>query len=264
MGSGTYVVAGNGHSVSGIADGRILADDFIIRTNNFFFEPSFFLGRRVDLAFMGGDPRVAPFMFETLYRCRSDYQLTAWSSHNPKVARAGRRRFGALFQPMVFKTAAVEQRVRELCAHYGKTPTTGIYAVLMAHALGAKTIILAGIDLYETDQRYPFTPGHHYRALMGQDLLGRGVDDRLHDPDLDRDILRWINAQDDVVVQLAAENSALGAFLDLAPLRQGPAVTEERSNPPTDWSARSGLYPIAMLKLLRLGSAFMRRLKTPR
>ena len=89
----TVVVAGNGCSVEAIPDGVLLADDFVIRTNNFFFERRFHLGRRVDLALMGGDPRVAPFMFETLYRCRADYDIRAITSVNSRVAKAGQRRF---------------------------------------------------------------------------------------------------------------------------------------------------------------------------
>ena len=93
MSSRPVIVAGNGMSLTRIAPGRVLETDFIIRTNNFFFETHYYLGRRVDLAMMGGDPRVAPFMFETLWQCRKDYDLQGWSSFNPKVVPAGNRRF---------------------------------------------------------------------------------------------------------------------------------------------------------------------------
>ena len=146
----SIVVAGNGYSLSQIVPGSILADDYIIRVNNFFFEPRYFLGTRVDLAFMGGDPRVSRFMFETLYRCRNNYDLRHWSSHNPQVTKAGHRRFPKIFKPMKYRDQNIQNEVLRLTDKYGKQPTTGIYAILMAHALGAENIILAGYDFYRS------------------------------------------------------------------------------------------------------------------
>jgi hypothetical protein len=255
-----FVVAGNGPSIAGLPPGVICPEDFIIRVNNFFFEPQFYLGQRVDLAFMAGDPRVAPFMFETLHRCRGDYDLRAWTSHNPKVVRAGQRRFGALHQPMRYRDAALEAEVTALCVQYGRQPTSGIYAVLMAHAMGAQEIILAGLDFYSQPRRYPFEPGPHYRALMGQDLGRRGLDTRLHDPELDRAVLKLLNARGDVRLLTAAETPALEGLAEPAPVRGGAMLTVQRQAPPAEWASRSGLYPIALLKILRRGSALLRQI----
>ncbi|TNJ40987.1 hypothetical protein FGE21_15665 [Phaeobacter sp. B1627] len=255
------VVAGNGASLAQLPVGRILADDFIIRTNNFFFEPRFYLGRRVDLAFMGGDPRVAPFMFETLHRCRRDYDLRSWSSQNRRVQRAGRRRFASLFQPMRYRDATLERQVQALISRYGRHPTTGIYAALMAHGLGAGRIILAGMDFYGTPKRYPFEPGPHYRALMGQDLGRRGLDRHLHDLDLDHAILRLLRAREDVQLLRVGDSPLLRDVADAAPDRGGPRLEQSRSAPPTDWAGRAGVYPIEVLKVLRKGSAALRGIR---
>ncbi|EBA14557.1 hypothetical protein RSK20926_01142 [Roseobacter sp. SK209-2-6] len=261
----TAVVAGNGASITELEPGRILADDFIIRVNNFFFEPAFYLGQRVDLAFMAGDPRVAPFMFETLYRCRQDYQIAGWSSHNPRVVRAGQRRFGALYQPMQYRDDSLRSEVQRLIVKYQRQPTSGIYAVLMAHALGAEKIILAGLDFYTGAKRYPFEPGPHYRALMGQDLGQRGLDHHLHDLALDLDILKILQARGQCQLLRARENPVLEDLTSLAPLRaplrEGEALQRPRRNPPVDWASRSGIYPISLLKFLRRGSSLMRQIK---
>lgn len=255
------VVAGNGASISDIEPGRIQADDFIIRTNNFFFEPDFYLGRRVDLAFMAGDPRVAPFMFETLYRCRQDYELGSWSSQNPKVVRAGQRRFGALYRPMRYRDARLEAEVQRLITQHQRQPTTGIYAALMAHAMGAGEIILAGFDFYTGQRRYPFDPGPHYRTLMGQDLGRRGLDQHLHALDLDLDILHVLRTRGDCRLLRVGENPVLEGLTELAPLRDGPSLRQPRRNPPRDWVSRCGLYPISALKFLRRGSALLCQIK---
>ncbi|MVO18516.1 hypothetical protein [Parasedimentitalea huanghaiensis] len=255
------VVAGNGPSIASLEPGCIQADDFIIRINNFFFEPRFFLGQRVDLAFMAGDPRVAPFMFETLHQCRADYDLRAWSSHNPRVVRAGQRRFGALYQPMRYRDSEIEAEVKTLIARYNRSPTTGVYAVLMAHAIGAQEIIMAGLDLYSTPQRYPYELGPHYRALMGQDLAARGIDSHLHHPQLDLDILKVLKTRDDVRLLRACDTPALKDLTDWAPVQGTPSLDQPRHSPPTDWAARSGFYSIELLKVLRRGSALLRQIR---
>lgn len=255
------IVAGNGASLADLPAGVIKPDDFIIRTNNFFFEQQFHLGRRVDLAFMGGDPRVAPFMFETLYRCRADYDLRGWSSHNSSVVRAGMRRFSSQFQPMQYKDAAIEHEVLRLVARKGCHPTTGVYAVLMAHGLGAENIILAGMDFYTSGERYPFKPGPHYRALMGQDIGQRGLDEHLHNLDLDHAILHVLQARGDIQLMRIGNNKFLEDVSNPAPNRGGGVLDRARSVSPTDWASRAGIYPIWALKVLRHSSAAVRYLK---
>lgn len=245
------VVGGNGPSLARIASGRVLSGDMVFRTNNFFFEPQYFLGRRVDMAVMAGDPRVAPFMFETLWRCRKDYELAAWTSHNPAVIRAGRRRFKSLFRPMNYRDAHIERAVRSLMARHDRKPMTGTYAVLMAHGMGVNRIVLAGFDMYGGGQRYIYRPGPQCRALMGQDLGHRGTDERLHAPDLDRAILEALMQRGDVSLWRASDQTMLDDLLPLAPQRDGAVCAATPRKAPTDWALRSGFYDIRMLRALR-------------
>lgn len=251
----TYVVAGNGASLAHIPVGCILASDKMVRTNNFFFEQQSYLGRRVDLAVMGGDPRVGPFMFETLWRCRNTYDLEAWTSHNPTVVRAGRRRFGALFQEMRYGSDALAEQVRDLGAQYDCKPMTGTYALLAAHGCGAGQgkgkIILAGMDLYSTDTRYAFRAGKNQSALLGQDLNQRRVDTRLHNVDLDLAIMALLQDHTGGALQRTTRGSRLDDLMDMAPDRSGAGPIITPTHPPTDWAPRAGLYPIAALKVMR-------------
>lgn len=261
----TYVVAGNGTSVAQAPVGSILASDRIVRTNNFFFEPQSFLGKRVDLAVMGGDPRVAPFMFETLWQCRHTYDLRAWTSHNPAVIRAGRRRFGALFQPMHWGDAAFSAQVQALIAQYGCKPLTGTYGVLAAlghsAALGQDVprIILTGMDFYATTQRYTFEAGRNQSALLGGNLNQRGIDIRLHNIDLDLAIFALVQKHTGGALRRTTVDSKLDAIMDMAEPRAGTRPEVRPTNPPRDWAARAGLYPIAALKMMRWLRARMKR-----
>ncbi len=256
------VVAGNGASLAQMRPGSVLTSDFILRTNSFFFEPRYYLGRRVDMAMISGDPRVTPFVFETLWRCRDHYDLRHWSSHDARVHPVGQKRFGPQFVPMRHRDASVETAVSALCAEYAKQPTTGIMGALFAHALGAERIILAGIDLYSQSRRYVYEPGPNYRALMGADVGGRGFDQRLHDRDLDRAILAMLNARADVTLFDASSDSLLGDLMEPAPRREGPRPAQEHHDAPTDWAGRAGLYPIGLLRLMRNGRRLQRRLMT--
>lgn len=256
------VVAGNGASLTEIIPGTVLADDFILRTNSFFFEPVYHVGRRVDLAMISGDPRVIPFVFETLWQCRSHYDLRSWSTHDPRVIRIGQRRFGALYRPMCYRDSEIETRVKALCAQYQRQPTTGVMTVLLAHALGARQIILAGMDLYTADRRYVYEPGPNYRALMGANVGRRGLDHELHHRDLDRAVLAALNDRPDITLFTACKGAALKDLMALAPVRDGVIPCNAPHDAPRDWVGRVGFYPIGLLRLLRNGRKLQKRFFT--
>ena len=256
----TVVVAGNGCSVEAIPDGVLLADDFVIRTNNFFFERRFHLGRRVDLALMGGDPRVAPFMFETLYRCRADYDIRAITSVNSRVAKAGQRRFAPQFCDFPWRDEALSASVRAIEEQYARKAMTGTYAVLAAYGLGARSIILAGFDLYSGPVRYPYPMGPHQRALMEPVINPQGLDADQHDRDLDFSVLKLLLARGDVTINCATNQMAWGDLLPSAKPRPGVSlIALPKDSAPTDWASNVGLYPIHMLRFFRWARRLMRR-----
>jgi hypothetical protein len=254
----TAVIGGNGLSLESLLPGQVLADDFIVRVNNFFFEPKLFLGNRVDLAFMGGDPRVAPFMFETLYRKGTDYDLRQWSSHNPKLHKAGHR-FATQFLPMQYSDDTLRRQVETLIIKYQHHPMTGTYGAFMAHGLGLRNIVLVGIDFYSGASRYLFEPGPHYRALMGSDLNKRAVDRNLHNPDLDLKLFELLAKQEDVRLTQASHSPALAQLLDAAPIRRGRSVVPTLRQAPTDWETFAGFYPIHVLRTLRRVRRLMKK-----
>jgi hypothetical protein len=256
------VVAGNGLSLTRIAAGRVVAGDTIIRTNNFFFEDRYFLGKTVDLAFVGGDPRVAPFVFETLNRARSHYDVRQWSASSDRVARIGQRFLQTPYRPMQPADQATTAKLAELQARYQVVPSTGIQALLMARAMGARRIVLAGIDLYAGPQRYAYAPGRHQRDLLGGDLATRAYDRHLHHPDLDREMIGWLANRPGMTLWRSADCPALDGLLDLAPERPGtPVLAAPKLQPQMlDWADWAGWYPIALLKLLRRVRRWQRRL----
>ena len=255
----TAIVAGNGASLARIRPGILLADDLIVRTNNFFLEPRYFLGQKVDLAVMGGDPRVAPFMFETLYRCRADYELKGWVSVNPKVQAVGQRRFSDLSMPFPWRDQALETAVANLTARYGKKLMTGTYGLLAAYGLGASKILLCGFDLYKDGQHYAFPLGKHQSDLMGHVMRRSGIDDSQHDRNLDSAVIGLLQDRGDVALFRTSDETPWDNLLPMAADRIGtPLAPSERAGGPRDWVSHVGPYPIQLLKLLRWGSRVMR------
>lgn len=258
----TVVVAGNGPSVADIAPGQILADDVIIRVNNFFFEPRTWLGKRVDLLVAGGDPRVAPFLMETLKSCLSDYQITAWTAFNPRVVTNGQKILPLSYRDFpVFADPAFARQAQDIMGRYERVkPLTGTYALLMAYAAGARRFVLTGMDLYSSETRYFYQPGPHQRALLGGDLAERGLDGHLHDHRLDLELISLLADQNDVQIQHAHCAGYISDHLALAPIRKGAPVAVRRRHAPTDWSSRSGCYPIRLLRLMRRVRTWQRKL----
>ena len=256
---GVTIVAGNGASLAAIAPGCVLARDRMLRTNNFFFEDRFYLGTRVDLALVGGDPRVAPFVCETLSRATAQYQVAAWSASTARVARIGQRFLAMPHWPHRL-SADVDRVISSLCARYQAQLSTGIQGLLLAHALGARRVILAGVDLYAGPQRYAYQPRRHQLDLMGSDLATRAYDLRLHHPDLDREVISWVAEQPGMSLWRAADIPALNGLLDLAPKRSGPGPENGPKPQILDWANWAGWYPIALLKLLRRLRRWQRQL----
>jgi hypothetical protein len=253
-------VLGNGPSVAGLLPGRLRTDDRIVRVNSFFVEHVLHTGTQVDLAFIGGDPRAAPFVAAGLARARV-YRVAAWATDDPRVARScdWHLTIPRLVLPPL--PAALAADVDGLIAVSGRRPTSGVRATLAAVALGARDILIAGLDLYATSDRYVFAPGPRMQALMQADYTRRAPDPARHLPDLDRRILARLAADPALILHLAAPTPALSGILDTAPDRGGPASLSAGPNPgPRDWPAWAGPVPLAGLAALRRLRGWQRRL----
>ena len=255
------IIAGNGPSLERADPVQVKAGDRIVRINNFFFEPVFHLGPRVDLAVMGGDPRVAPFMLESLSRARHSYDIAGWTGFDARVVRAGRR-LALPFAPPLPWPAGLEAGIAGLTARYQLKPTTGTRAAvqgwLMAEAAGLAGAVLLGFDLYGGPAPYSFAPGRHFRALMAHDLGRRDGRTGQHDPDLDRAVLGLLAEHaartGGPALWRGVAGTALDGVLDAAPEREGPTaegVGRPRPDAETDWPERVGAYPILLLRVLR-------------
>ncbi len=261
------VILGNGPSVAGLMPGRLRPEDRIIRVNSFFAERVLHAGPRVDLAFIGGDPRAAPFVAAGLGRARG-YRVAAWATDDRRIVRSCERLVAAPRRAVPALPAALARDIAREIGHdialptsaRGPGPTSGVRAVLAAIAMGETEILIAGLDLYALPDRYAFSPGPRMRALMGGDYARSWPDPAQHLPDLDRQILARVAACPGLSLRLAAPTPALSGVLDLAPDRGGPASPCTGDNPgPCDWPAWAGARPLAGVVIARRLRAWHRR-----
>lgn len=247
----TAAILGNGPSAADLLPGRLRTDDAMVRVNSFFAEPRLRAGPRVDLVFLGGDPRAAPFVAAALARLRS-HDLRAWASDDPRVARAAARHLIAPQLPLPPLPPILAADVAALVTDTGLRPTSGTRAVLAAVALGARDLVIAGIDLYSGPTRYAYVPGPRMRALMAADYAVTGPPPAQHAVDLDRRVLARVAAEPGLSLRLAAPTSCLTDILDTAPDRGGPPTLDAGPNPgPDDWPSWAGLVPLAGVVALR-------------
>lgn len=256
MSDKTAIVAGNGPSLAAIPPGVVIEDDEIIRTNSFFLEREYYLGDHVDLAFIAGDPRVTPFVFATLQSIADHYRVAAWTSQHDAVRNVGVKYCSRPFAPYLDLPPNASDVIEDLTKRYQAQPTTGVMAMFQAQARGARTIILAGVDLYGANQRYVFEPGKNMRSLLGQNLAARRYDTRLHNRDLDCALIDWVAGQDGLRLYKASPDAPLD--LDPAPIRPGSPILPKPKPVTHDWVSWAGWYPIWGLRLLRMAAAFGR------
>lgn len=261
----TAVVAGNGPSLAHLLPGSILKSDKIIRINNFFFEPKCFLGSRVDLAFLGGDPRVSRFMVKALKHSLTTYDVQSWCAQDSRVARNARRRLPKVTEILWgIQDTELRKVLIDLSRKYQRHPFTGTYSIVFAAASGARSIQLAGMDMYTGDSRYNYQPGFRQSLLLGKDLARRGPDLRLHNPDLDRELIVLLaeigQRRGTFELTSADRSSALSDLLDYSQSRSGEQIQSDGTrNTIDDWPHWSGVTSIRMLDVARRVAAITKR-----
>lgn len=161
MSRASALIVGNGHSSVNPYASRLVKDSDVFRLNKFFLEPSPIFGRKVEVAFFGGEP----FLIY-LY----DYLISKgiYSISHCIYRELSHKRF--FIPPTTNKMRALGEfsKMLELspvdgfkgstcldCPRKSKV-TSGVFLIHIAMALGYKKISIVGIDFYSDNLRpYP-------------------------------------------------------------------------------------------------------------
>lgn len=136
----------------------------LFRVNQFYFEPKYFLGKRVDYAFLTPHYLLENHFTHSFLKFRGEYEIARTIAVTLGFEAADRfynehkHCFAYILDGKEFlqKLEAFFAFIQFNELHYNARPTSGIYMCAVAVALGFKEIYIAGIDLYQSTQNYAF------------------------------------------------------------------------------------------------------------
>lgn len=229
------IIAGNGPSLAQIDYSRLPKDFDVFRCNQFYFEPKYFLGKKIKGVFF--NPFVLKEQFFTLHHLkeRGEYEVEdvycnitmglwdrQWSNGKPKnLEQELRYDF-----PSVKNTYPFLEQMSEFNAlhkfyalYYEKRFTTGILMMIVALAQGYREIYLTGIDFYESGGlSYAFDmSGKSNLAEKVPTFTQEGFRDEVHEKNVDIEALKLALSLKDVKLYSLTPQSSLAELIPLAP-----------------------------------------------
>lgn len=251
-GQRAVLIGGSGPSLQSAELARVPASVQVVRVNNFFLEPRYHLGRRVDCVYFSADPRAVRFYLATLRRviARREYDVRGSASHLPEAAHFRPP------EPFVHRTTwprEIEHLLDRIIADQGVRPTSGAMAMLHARAGGAARLLLAGIDMYGS-AKYSFDVPPRLAKVLSPNLNATGYDTRLHSHGADLQVITWL-LEAGVSLERVSPEPVAGIDLPLAPVVDGEEPLSSPSTKPPratdDWVERDGLWTVTGLAAAR-------------
>ena len=229
------IIAGNGPSLAQIDYSRLPEDFDVFRCNQFYFEPKYFLGKKIKGVFF--NPFVLKEQFFTLHHLkeRGEYEVEdvycnitmglwdrQWSNGVPKnLEQELRYDF-----PSVKNTYPFLEQMSEFNAlhkfyalYYEKRFTTGILMMIVALAQGYREIYFAGIDFYEAGGlSYAFDIGG--KSALQEKMPAFAQEDfrdEVHEKNVDVEALKLALQLQDIKLYSLTPQSPITEILPLAP-----------------------------------------------
>lgn len=247
------VIGGSGPSLMSVDYTKLPDDYFCIRVNNFFFEDTFYLGKKIDLVVFSGDKRALRFYVKTLNDVikRDIYSIHSVASQSPY---AGRYNYTVPFEKIVVQDDSLRLFIDQQQRKFQKKISSGLWAVIKAYELGAKNIYLCGIDFYQGPSKYFYDFPPNYRRLMLPNLEARGYDTIIHNWDLDKSILEFISAKVSVHLSNTHDSfdSAKTGFMKSSQDPFDFLIKKKNHEITSDWIYRDGIHTIGQLAAARV------------
>ena len=197
----------------------MFSDFAIFRCNQFYFEEKYYLGKKVDYAFLSSS-----FIIENTFTYNALKYLEEYAINRIVNANIGFKHtyvFSSIMHIFPYIASGIEsiEKLKDFFAfmqfnetyHY-KRPTSGIYMCAYAVSLGYKNIYIAGIDFYE-GQNYAFnsiTPNIMYK---NHNFGPVGI---MHDKEFDIKALEFLAKHYGVNFYSICPNSPLSRYIPLA------------------------------------------------
>lgn len=239
------VIGGSGPSLATCDLRRIPSHVRVYRSNNFFLEKEYYLGRKVDCLYFSCDPRAMRFYAATIRKVlrMQLYDIGEITTHQRGIYNFGRAAPNIVhFDPRPLTNLFItEARIK---------PTTGILAALKAVNDGAKVLYLSGIDFYAGDLKYAVKPGPRLQKVISPHAQAVGYDTTIHNHDIDLAILREIESHG---VQVFCTSDQMPSPFPLGPIQNDSLDVQQtqKRGEVDDWVSWDGPIPLGSLLLLR-------------
>jgi hypothetical protein len=219
------VISGNGPSLTKINYKMIPHNSVIFRTNMFFLEDRYYLGKDIDAYFWSVYREELHDTLENMvtsnkYNINSFFYPMNLNSFNGKKERISiNERHTKLFTPSYDHWAimATKPEIARLLMSR-PLPTTGLQMLAVAMILGYKEIYLVGIDFYQsTDVRYAFDIPDDIKKTIGNIHFKPGYEAGAHSFEYDLfffTILRELYP--DVKLYSISEHSYISTLIPMA------------------------------------------------
>lgn len=210
-------------------------DFAIFRANQFYFEPKYYLGKRVDYAFLTPNYMLENHFTHSFLKFNSEYEIgrtiavTLGFESADRFYNDHKHCFAYILDGKEFlqKLEAFFAFMQFNELHYNARPTSGIYMCAVAIALGFREIFIAGIDLYQSATNYAFdekTPN----ILLKDPNFGAVGD--MHSLKMDIESLEFLGRHYGAKFYSICPNSPLSQYIPLADSANLNFIAESKSN----------------------------------
>ncbi|MGX2982520.1 alpha-2,3-sialyltransferase [Helicobacter sp. 23-1045] len=199
---------------------NLLTNFAIFRCNQFYFERKYYLGKRVDFAFVVPNYLLENHFTHSVLKFRGEYEIgrtiaTTIGFKSPDRFYCDHSHIFPYIKSGEAYLAKLEafyhfMKFNEL--HYNARPTSGIYMCAVAVALGFREIYIAGIDLYQSSATYAFeckTPN-----VLKKDPNFGPVGD-MHSLEIDLEALEFLAKNYGVKFYSICPNSPISKYISL-------------------------------------------------
>lgn len=229
------IIAGNGPSLAQIDYSRLPQDFDVFRCNQFYFEPKYFLGKKIKGVFY--NPYVLKEQFFTLHHLkeRGEYEVEdvycnitmgvwdrQWSNGRAKnLEQELKYDFPSVINiyPFLEQMSEFNALHKFYALYYEKRFTSGIVMLIVALAQGYKEIYLTGIDFYEAGGlSYAFDMNNKTNLVQRVSVFAQeGFRDEVHEKNVDVEAIKLALQIPDVKLYSLNPQSSMSELIPLAP-----------------------------------------------
>ncbi|EAI4335337.1 alpha-2,3 sialyltransferase [Campylobacter jejuni] len=235
------IIAGNGPSLLSIDYSRLPKNYDLFRTNQFYFEDKYYLGKKVNFAF--SNPGVFIEQYYTLNNLiyNNEYQIDNILCATFNLDHMVEKQFIDKFNDYFPKATLAYKYLQQLQDFHvfikfneiykDRRITSGVYMCAVAIALGYKELYLTGVDFYDnTLKEYAFKHKQKNIIKLAPAFNNTNSKYNKHSKEMDLEALEFLQNKYNAKLYTLNPKSVLSQYIDLAPYCDNAFLLENKPN----------------------------------